>query len=347
MEQKATIRLIASVFILALTLVVSSQSNWAMANGQTCFSSTAVHQFCIFYEYTGFSSPRDITMSPDSSMFAVTSPENNTQVFSALEGRVIQEIPESMAYSLAFSPDSRMLAIGSEDAISLWDARTRVVTKMLSGFEGEVFSLAFSPDGRYLVSGGEGTIHLWSMLDGELLDSTRDNNLHFLDAIGELIFSPDSTSFVSMSIEGGKLWSIDDNLRLNLHREFNTLADTGDFSSDGGMLAISGVGMNIEIYNTSDYVLSKVIPFRSRPESNRGTSSLRFTHDDKALIVGELGVEDFTAGLQIIDIETSETILKIGGSGNEVYEIEPAFGGEFAVGLTSGQSDYIIYWQLQ
>jgi WD40 repeat protein len=65
--------------------------------------------------------------------------------------------------SVAFSPDSRILAIGDRSKqIVLWNISTRKVLARLTGHDGWVSALAFSPDGKTLYSGGiDQTVKLW------------------------------------------------------------------------------------------------------------------------------------------------------------------------------------------
>jgi WD40 repeat protein len=67
--------------------------------------------------------------------------------------------------SLAFSPDSRFVAVGKADGeISIIDLQTFDVVATLSGHRGLVEHLAFSLDGFYLVSSStDGTVRFWGV----------------------------------------------------------------------------------------------------------------------------------------------------------------------------------------
>jgi acetylornithine deacetylase/succinyl-diaminopimelate desuccinylase-like protein len=69
---------------------------------------------------------------------------------------------------VAFSPDGRWLASGSDDGtVRLWDMDNREAEPtILSGHEDWVRSVAFSPDGRWLASGSEDrTVRQYSTLE--------------------------------------------------------------------------------------------------------------------------------------------------------------------------------------
>ena len=104
--------------------------------------------------------------------------------------------PFGTASSACYSPDGRLLALGSGDgSLTLYDVPARRIRAVLDGYRGQIWSLAFSPDGRLLAAASgdwdprarNGQVRLWDVATETLLASLADDDaLQFAVA-----FSPD------------------------------------------------------------------------------------------------------------------------------------------------------------
>lgn len=194
-------------------------------------------------------------------------------------------------YALAFSPDDRVLAIGSENrTITLWDMTAPATPVLLGaplvGHEFGVQQVAFSPDGTVLASGdAQGAIRLWSMSDpaapGELFAINEHEGAGFA-----LDFSPDGKFLAADGEDGVHLWFVagaEDLAVLDVSSgEADGTEVSLDFSPDGSRLATSS-GREILLWDVSD----PEAPARTAAlHSMQDVNSIAFSADGKTLATG-------------------------------------------------------------
>ena len=102
----------------------------------------------------------DVLFSPDGPLLVTTGDVN--QLWDVATRQEVTLQPESRGFSLAFSPDGILLAVGAGGPVRLWDMASRqlVATFVHPGF---VSDMSFSPDGTLATGGSDGTVQLWDV----------------------------------------------------------------------------------------------------------------------------------------------------------------------------------------
>ncbi len=165
--------------------------------------------------------------------------------------------------SVAFSPDSKLLATGSGDnTIILWDvsdpASPVQLGAPLNGHTAWVNSVAFSPDGKLLASGSDDkTIILWDVSDPASPVQLGAPLSGHTDWVNSVVFSPDGKLLASGSDDKTIiLWDVSDpaspvqsGVPLDGHTDrVNSVA----FSHDGKLLASGSDDKTIILWDVSN-----------------------------------------------------------------------------------------------
>jgi len=187
--------------------------------------------------------------------------------------------------SLAFSPDGRWLASGSEyfgiekDFIKIWDVGAGKKTMCLQGHSNGVTTVDFSPDGKILASGGrDGLIKLWNVDPGTII-KTLQGHAH---GVASVKFSPDGQSLVSGGsealAEGAetiKLWDVNVGNKIEAFWAHNGNVYTLAFAQDGQGIASGGEGRNVYYWNLKSLKIMKSL----RINNSGGVTSVAFSPD--------------------------------------------------------------------
>ena len=146
-----------------------------------------------------------------------------------------------------FSPDSKTLASGSEDAsIILWDVKTGDPLANFTAHTKRISALTFSADGKTLASGSGNEIRLWDVDTGNL-----SVNFDAVKNIEALAFSPDGKMLASATEDGLiQVWKSGTSSQI----QFTFKGHQGSvyllmFSPDGKTLASGGVDGTILLWN--------------------------------------------------------------------------------------------------
>ncbi len=255
-------------------------------------------------------------------------------------GRLLTGKSHPEVYAVAFSPDSKQLAVATTYAkenadnytslfcISLWDVAAAKRTALLEPSKpmGLVYSLAYSPDGRTLVSGDGyssdgGKIRAWDVSAGKEIRVWEGHK----GGVYSVAFSPDGKTIVS----GGhdktvRLWDA------ATGREIKTISGHEDYipsvavSPDGATLATGGGDRKIMLWNINTG--ANVAVFEGHKKS---IYSLAFSPDGRLLASGA----NWDTRPRLWNVKTGRNVAVLEGCTDAVQSV--AFspdGGALAAG---------------
>ncbi len=182
-------------------------------------------------------------------------------------------------YSLAVSPDGRLLALGLESGVELWDLSTMQRTARLGPYGGIVPALAFSPDSRSLAVGSwDRNLDLWDTASGEKVRPFTGHT----DWVAKVDFSPDGKLLASVGNDNKLfVWDAASGAPLRMV-DLGHWASDVSFSPDGKLLAVTGWDTATTIYQLDDWSTYAIIPY----QPDRYVLNLKFSPDGRTLALG-------------------------------------------------------------
>ena len=239
--------------------------------------------------------------------------------------------------AVAFSPDGKLLAVGSYGRVTVWDLATAKPAKVLTNVLGAVNDLKFSPDGALLaVAGGQpsarGDLRLFDTKDWSLAASLGGH----LDTVSGVAFSPDGAKLASASFDKTvRLWDVKAGKSLHTFTGHSDFVYAVAFSPKGDWYATASKDRT-----------GRVVDAKS------GRSRLTFSGMDQevtAVAVRADGAQVVTSGfepqLHWWDAATGERLKKQAGHGTAVHELAVAVKAPVCV--SAGADKTVRLWNSQ
>jgi WD40 repeat protein/serine/threonine protein kinase len=237
--------------------------------------------------------------------------------------------------SVAFSPDGKLLASASEDAVArVWEISTGRPLHNFEQHAGEISSITFSPDGKTLACDAGATprkVRFWNVATGKSLPIL----LNEAGLIRCICYSPDGSMLATASADGiVRLWNVADGQlteKLPPHKGQVTCVA---FSPDSKTLASSSVDRTIRLWD--------IAARQSGTLSSTGgaVNSVSFSPDGKTLASA---TQEGT--IELWDVVTTQQVRSLKGHSGAVTSV--CFSNADGKKLASGSDDQTVrLWDL-
>ena len=259
--------------------------------------------------------------------FATGGWDGVARVWDRESGQVLKSLKHGGEYvnAVAFSPDGRFLATGSNDAagfIQVWDIATGQRVKVIKGHEDEVLSLAYSKDGsRLLSSSYDKTARLWDTASGKEVRKFTGHTWWVWSAA----FSADERRIVTAGHDGTAIvWDVASDKRSPSFTGHRGPVFSAAFSPDGKQVVTAGYDRRVLAWSPDDVkpfdyknlAEGTVVPpanFRAFEGHTDAVRSVSFSTDGSLLLSTS---QDNT--VRVWNFETAQAMKTFRGHGGRV-----------------------------
>lgn len=287
-----------------------------------------------------------VDVSPDGNQL-ISSSLNDVRIWN-LDGSILNTFKRGAlvgggAKCVRFSPDGKIIALGGNGIVTLYDIQTENSIQLKHGGFGVLIrDVSFSPDGKIVASAGDdGTTKLWDR-NGNLIDTLSQGHTDI--GVDSVSFSPDGKKIATGSGDRGldkresivKLWNKDGTLikDLALSTPESKLTEwvPVDFSPDGQWLA-TAAGNLVQLWSSDGSFI------RSMPGHMGGIRTVAFSPDSQLIASG--GYDS------IIRLWKTDGTLVTTFKGHDSFITSLRFNSDGKRLASSSQDSTIRIWEIE
>jgi RNA polymerase sigma factor (sigma-70 family) len=235
-------------------------------------------------------------VSPDGAIRAVIE-EKRIHLYDARSGKKLEPLADQndgTNLTLAFSPDSKLLAAGSAQGVRLWDVTQRKFLRLCRAKDSEVLGMVYSTDGKTLAGADGNSVTIWDVATGKWRQE-----FHHTYLVGALAFTTDGQTLLSGSSYNDpiiRLWDPYTGREKGQWRGHTIDVHTIAVSPDGKFAVSGGYDRTIRLW---DVATGKEL--RQLGDGKEPIWKVEFSPDGRTLAAGSKGVHlwDLATGKEL------------------------------------------------
>jgi WD40 repeat protein len=162
----------------------------------------------VWRRHAGESSPTANAFSADWKLMAASKWSEPIEILETATGKLIRRYkgqPDVGYYSVALSPEGKLLAAGGDDpVVRVWDVDSGKELYQLDGHQDKVRSITFAPDGKLLATLSGGRVRLWNPATGREVFPADGHH----GTVQALAVSPNGKTLASAGNRAALLWDL-------------------------------------------------------------------------------------------------------------------------------------------
>jgi predicted dehydrogenase len=240
----------------------------------------------------------------------------------------VRKLPD-VATSVAFSPNSELVAVGSYEAVELWNIADKKKVAAIPVKSGFARSLAFSPDGTQLAIGGYQRIHLHQVESRQLVKDLKGHRGY----VTALVWPATGNLWSASEDKTVRSWSTADWSEQSQIKDFPSAVTGLALSPDGTLLAVAG-GDETQLTRPGFVQFRKLtgeLVLEPSPPKMAATD-IAFTPDGQQVVV-----TGYDEKGHVYKVDTGALIGSYGGHSRPTNSVAFAAGGQLVLTASGGR----------